>query len=151
MFLESTLPVPSIAMQVAPDNSNNPQPYLMPSKSRTNPASDLSIEPLTPIQQFIRYSCESETRNLNAISPSLIIMAYSLCFAMALGKAKNFKTPSFVYFLSPFANMVFYSLWNSPAFYYAVSFLFHSGSRWRIVAKSIPNAFVLFHWTAQFK
>ena len=42
----------SPAMPVTADNSHNPQPYLMPSTSRTIPPS----APLTPIQQIISFS-----------------------------------------------------------------------------------------------
>ena len=45
-------------MPVLPDISHHPQLYLMPSTSRLNPPRG----PLTPIQQLIPNSCNSENK-----------------------------------------------------------------------------------------
>ena len=49
---------PHVLSPALPITSENPQHYLIPSTSRTNPTG----EPLTPIQQFIKHSRNSKTK-----------------------------------------------------------------------------------------
>ena len=93
--LESTLLTFYHQHCVTPDIS---QPYLVRSISRMNPPNG----PITPIQQFIHKSRKSKNKNLNTFVPSPIILTHSQCFELALDKAINLKTSSFIWFLFPF-------------------------------------------------
>ena len=55
---DSEVNSPHVLSPALPITPENPQHYLMPSTSRTNPPS----EPLTPIQQFINNSRNSKTK-----------------------------------------------------------------------------------------
>ena len=95
--------VPSPAMPITPDN---PQPYLVPSTSRINPASG----PLTPIQHFAKkIAVNLRPRNLNTIVPSPINPTHSLCFERALDKPLN---SSFIFFTFPLLLYSYYFLFS---------------------------------------
>ena len=120
-------------MWVTPDISEQLQPYLMHHEwillaHHRLQFNNSSIEAVNP-----------RTGNLSTTAPSVIILAYNLCFALALNKTKDFKISSIACFLSPSAIIVFYSM-DLTSFPLSFQF-FYSRSLWQNARESIPTVF----------